>query len=86
MTEKKPFIFDEPVKNEMSFRVSFDGLGIIFAKRIEVIRKIHHMGCTDDLPDDYEEHRVHWEMTREVDPKVQEKVIELINKEFKLED
>ena len=81
--EDKDYVFDKPLIKTQKFEVSLSGqLGRIMVIRKEVIRKIYHMGCSDGLPDNYEEKNISYEIYREVDMESRQKAISVIEKEL----
>lgn len=80
----KPFVFDKPLVKTQKFEVSMPNQGYrITVIRKEVIRKIHHMGCTDNLPDDYVENRISYDIFKEVDLNTKQKAIDAVEEEIK---
>lgn len=82
MTKEKNYVFDKPLVKTQRFSVSMAGeKARVIVERKEVIRKTHHMGCTDGLPDDYIESRVTYDVYQEVSQLTRQKAIELVRKE-----
>lgn len=83
MTEK-PFVFDYPLVKTQRFSVSMPDIrGRFFVERKEIIRQQHNMGCTDGMKEGEVDVQVHWDVTQEIDPMVQQKVIEVVREELK---
>ena len=64
-------IFDLPKKIIETFEIRI-AEGEFIIKKITLIRKLHHMGCTDNLPDDYQEERINYEITQKVHPEIEQ--------------
>ena len=77
------FVFDKPLIKTQIFEVQLDGeKGRYIVERKEVIRQLHNMGCTDDLPDDYVDSEVSYKVTKQVTSEDEQKCIELVEKEL----
>lgn len=80
--EEKIMVFDKPLVKRQSFQVSFpDQKGRVTVIRKEVVRQLHHMGCTDGLKEDYIGGDIDYEIFREVDLETRQKAIEEVEKE-----
>ncbi len=84
MNKEKVMVFDKPLVKTQKFEVSFPGQkGRVTVIRKEVIRLIHHMGCTDGLLDDHVERNISYEIYREVCQQTRIEAIKEVNKELK---
>lgn len=80
---EKTFVFDNPKNTTQYFNVSLPEYPVrLLVKRTERIRKLHHMGCTDGLPPDYQDSQIRYEVTAEVPMDITQKAIEAVRKEL----
>lgn len=83
MVKTETFVYDEPVVTTQKFRVSLPHYkGRIFVTRKEVKRQLHNMGCTDGLPEGYEDIKVDYEIFAEVSMEDRSRAIEAVEKEI----
>ena len=81
---RTPFVYDNPVVITHNFNVHLpDMKGRIFVKRKETRRQLHNMGCTDGLPEGYEDVRVDYDVYAEVDLETRNKAIEEVEQEIR---
>ena len=81
---EKPFVYDLPLIKIQNFRVSMpDIVGRFFVERKEITRQQHNMGCTDGMKEGEVDVQVHWKVTQEIDPLIQQKVIQTVREEIK---
>lgn len=72
-------VFDCAKVIKQRFKVSSD-IGTVIVIRKETIRKLHNMGCTDGLPDDYEESIVDYEIFKEANNEERQIAIQEVEK------
>ncbi len=83
MDGRKPFVYDKPKIITQKFKVDLPDQMRIHVTRKEVIRQLHNMGCTDGLPDDYEDSMVSYEVTQEPTMENYQIAINEVEKEIK---
>ena len=76
-------IDDLPLVKKQNFKVFFPNEGYVHVTRTEVIRQLHHMGCTDGLPDDYEQITVVYKMYKEVESCLRSRVVRALQSKLK---
>lgn len=83
---KKPFVFDLPVKKTQRFKVSLPGVKTrFFVTRTELILQQHNMVCTDGMKEGEVSKRVDWdvEIEKTPDPYLSQKAIDAVREFLK---